>query len=183
MSLTSRYPEWMYEALKLQEPKIPIDLDSQTIQSMLDVYQQGWSLTVYNHRRFTFSTQFASDFTLIGEGKFPPPAAGTKDEVVQKKVLAIAHDNSNILNGYEELYKLRRLSTPNQEVLLTRVNAAPGAISDYGWVDIINPGQSRTWVVPPGWQLIVSNLASGFAENLIIDILWAEMPAGFNMGI
>ena len=182
MSLTSRYPEWMYEALKLQEPKIPIDLDSEVIQSGLDVYQNGWSLATYNHRLLTFSVQFDQDIVLIGEGRFPPPAPGTKDEVVQKKVIAISHDNSAILNGYEAFYFLRRLATPDQLVLLTRLTAA-GAPSDFGWADIINPGQSRTWVVPQGWQLLLSTTATGFAEDLGINILWAEMPAGFNMGI
>lgn len=181
MSLTSRYPNFLYEALKLQEPQIPIDLDSQIIQSMIDVYQQGWALAVYNHRRFDRSLGGANDIVLIGDGSFPPPNVGITEEIKQKKVIACSIEK-NGGDPSQMTFSLRRIDGEVQDVIIRSFKLSE-VDQEADWLTDIAGTAASTFFVPPGWQLLLSTTATGVPEDIIIvKILWAEIPAGFNIG-
>lgn len=181
MSLVSRFPSFLFPALKLQEPDIPRNVDTSIIQSNLDVYQNGWSLARYNQRTFTTGVQFAATLVAIGDGIFPPPPAGVQDEEVVKKVLVMDFLPLATLGATAATIQLRRLSDNARVVYRNLAIGAGGAVFD--WLSDVNAGAAREWIIPPGWQLIVDFLASGgVGDQVQTQILWAEIPAGFNIG-
>lgn len=182
MTLTSRYPTFLYEALKLQESKIPIDLDSSIISAVIDAYQGGWALATYNHRVFTGSMQFAQTVVVVGADQFPPSSVGIAPEEKQKKVLAMDIQTTLLGDSSFEM-RYRRIDGESQEVVLREGSLTAGTDLTRDWLDdIMHDSQGTLWI-PPGWQLIVVFPATGVAEDVFrIQILWAEIPAGFNIG-
>lgn len=182
MTLTSRYPTFLYEALKLQESKIPIDLDSGIIQAMIDAYQNGWALVVYNHQKSNRSLQFPNSIPLIGDTEFPPSPVGVAPERKQKKVLAM--DTLHSLQAAQQFdLKYRRINGENQEVIIRNLPASAGTNLRNDWLNDWMDRAQATLFIPQGWQLVLDLPGTGVAEDVIeIQILWAEIPGGFDIG-
>lgn len=183
MTLVSRYATFLYEALKLEEAKIPIDLDASLIQGTIDTYQNGWALAVYNHRQFNGSMQFTNSIVLIGDNQFPPTTVGIAPEIKQKKVFAMNTEHT-LIGDIVVDWKYRRVDGEAQEVILRHEDLLAGTDVIRDWLDDWMDNSQGTLFIPPGWQLVMDFPATGNAEDVFeIQILWAEIPLGFNIGI
>lgn len=186
MTLTSRYPTFLYEALKLQESDIPIDLDSSIIQAMIDAYQNGWALANYNFRSFSRGLQvIPQTVVLIGSGTFPPQPSGQPGEPVQKKVLGL-HLEPNLTQSVDMSLRVRRIVQPTNELqdIIYRNFAVTGNSTPdiLDWISDFNTG-SREWWIPPDFQLDLEIGDGLVGDSIIVNVLWAQIPAGFNVGI
>lgn len=181
MTLISRRPDWLFEALRMQEPQLVTDIDSQAIQPSMDVYQDGWGLARYIVQRYNTGVFGATTLVAIPDFSFPPAPIGSsaRNEPVVRKVFAIAMFANPLTAATTLSWKYRRFSDL-RVVTLRNLSITTGDFFD--WTLAISNGV-RDWTVPPGLQLICEFGGTGNAGDTVsTEILWAEAPSGFGLG-
>lgn len=180
MTLTSRYPNWIYEALKLQEAKIPIDLDSQIIQATIDTYQNGWALAEFKHFKATRSMQFLNEVALVPPRDFLTP---TPEPIY--KILLCASITASIGGTGPQVQILMRNDPPTvgeSRTSVMRDFQLVNGVQD--WIDDIAKDGNYKWVAPPDWYFSLVVPGTGVPDDsFVMESMWAQIPSGFNVGI
>lgn len=168
MTLIARYPQWLYEAVKLTEPKIPIDLDSSVIQSVLDVTQAGWGFT-----SFPF-------FDVIQTG-VDPGATRTMiaADPLNHRVLHHMIIQNSSAGPWSPFPTLRNsVVVPNLVLPISSFTLAPGGLIRMEDRFATKAGNERLFL-PPDWSYELTYPATIALDVLRATGIFQILPVGF----
>ncbi len=163
MTLYARRPTWLYDALDLNEPQIPVDLDTQTTQSTIDVFQNGQALVrnVEIVRDFPQNTAEADEAIL--------PASVNRVRIIHYIDCFNSAGTTWFFNCF--------LARPGGiTVRITEFDIPANAT--VGTVTLLQ-GVGRLWI-PPGFEFRVFFTATGAGEVRRFDLYAQDIPFGFN---
>lgn len=164
VNIFSRIPAWMYGALRLQEPSLPIRLETGSVVPVLDAFQSGWGLATYQRGALTRNAS-------LGAGR--------------ETLIEPDDDRSAVLLGLESTHnagaaagvvQLEYYDTITSTGITFGV-ASIGVDTQVGLAAFL--GAHQMLFIPPGYGLTMRFPATGLGETYAQEFLWAAIPAGF----
>lgn len=165
-TLMGRRADWMYDALRLDEPQIPIDLHSELVVPVVDYTQDGWGF-VEIHRQTTTLPASSPAVNLIVLNPIEDRTQTVMEIEVDNEQSAVTWNFFLRLVDPIDLFLVK----------IARGPFAPAAIPANGIITSQDVFQ-RKIVVPAGWQLEAFFDGTGVGDTKTTRILSWSVPDG-----
>lgn len=166
MTLIARPLTWLYQALRLQEPEIPIDLDTERVISNIDMTQGGRAYSVF------LPVEVIQPASTVATEREVIPA----DETLWQLIWIQSFLNGTAAASTISM-TMEDTAGGGRRILWLRSLIAANTLADSNF--LFTRGE-KPILLPPRWRFLTFFGNTLVAESQVHTLLIEQIPLGFN---
>lgn len=154
---------WLYSALRLQDQRVPVQLDVEAVYPVVDALSSGWALGVWSR----------TAVTMAASQPAYEPEVVTDDDTLTRWLHTFALSRTG---GAGTAAVQMYLSGGGGTNIVNILDISAGET-----VNLADYCGGHPLVIPPRWSLFLSFPATAAGESWSGTLTYLEVPAGFKI--